>query len=556
MSTARALQKPAEGGEADAMRRAIARAWRGYYEDPAGALQTAARGYEAGRLLDDAGLCARARALQGAVGLHRGDLPGALQLAVEAQRHCERANNPAASCELAALKAQVNFFSGSYADALREAELSIALADASGERDMRIFSRRATCLVFGNVGVPDWKQRLDDLLQLSLDAGDPWEEAISRNDIACYLQETGDLEGAEREIEGAVAVAHTVPGPNNFALGVLHSTRADIHLLGRRPEAALRDVEDSIARLLDSGDPNPYVLGVTVRAQVQARMALGQLDDARDSGEEALAWLGDRVPQMRGLILTTLATALRDAGRVEEAYDALLRASELERQAFRELSQVQLSLERATLEAHAARRHSDDLAAKNRQLAEAHAELGRRAAELEALQAQLRDQAERDPLTGLHNRRYLARELERLSHERMAVPLSLAVLDVDHFKTINDRFGHGAGDQVLIRIAGLLCDQLRDSDSIIRSGGEEFLILMPSTDVNAARGCCERIRRAVGAGAWSNVADGLSVTASLGVATTDDQTDLEAVIRLADQRLYEAKRNGRNRVVCELASAM
>jgi two-component system cell cycle response regulator len=168
----------------------------------------------------------------------------------------------------------------------------------------------------------------------------------------------------------------------------------------------------------------------------------------------------------------------------------------------------------------------------------------------------LRDQAERDPLTGLHSRRYLARELERLSHERMAVPVSLAVLDVDHFKTINDRFGHGAGDQVLIRIAGLLCDQLRDSDSIIRSGGEEFLILMPGTDVNAARGCCERIRRAVGAGAWSNVADGLSVTASLGVATTDDQTDLEAVIRLADQRLYEAKRNGRNRVVCELASAM
>jgi tetratricopeptide (TPR) repeat protein len=154
---------------------------------------------------------------------------------------------------------------------------------------------------------------------------------------------------------------------------VLHSTRADIRLLGGRPEAALRDTEAAIGRLLDSGDPNPYVLGVTVRAQVQARMALGQLDDARESGEEALAWLGDRVPQMRGLILTTLASSLREAGRVEEAYDALLRATELERQAFRELSQIQLSLERATLEAAAARLHSDDLAAKNRQLAEAHA---------------------------------------------------------------------------------------------------------------------------------------------------------------------------------------
>lgn len=539
----------ADGGQADAVRGAIARAWRGYYEDPAGALDAAVRGFESGRSLDDAGLCARARALQGAVGLHRGDLQGALELAVEAQRYLGEAHDSAARCEVAALKAQVSFFSGSYADALREADLAVRVADESADPDLRIFARRAACLVFGNVGVPDWDQRLEELLRLSIDAGDPWEEAISRNDLACYLQETGDLKGAEREIDRALAVAHKVPGRNNFALGVLHSTRADIRLLGARPEAALRDAEVAIARLLEGGDPNPYVFGMTVRAQVQARMALGQLDDARESGEGALAWLGDRVPQMRSLILTTLASALRDAGRTEQAYDALQRACELERQAFRELSQVQLSLERATLEAREARRHSDLLTVKNRQLAEAHAELARRADELETLHAQLREQAERDPLTGLHNRRYLARELEQLTHDRMADPVSLAVLDVDHFKTINDRFGHAAGDQVLIRIAGLLCDQLRESDSIIRSGGEEFIILMPRTDATAATACCERIRRAVNTEAWSSVADGLNVTTSLGAATTDDPTDLEAVIRLADQRLYEAKRNGRDQVV-------
>ena len=193
--------------------------------------------------------------------------------------------------------------------------------------------------------------------------------------------------------------------------------------------------------------------------------------------------------------------------------------------------------------------------AKNRQLAEAHTELDRRADELERLHAQLREQAERDPLTGLHNRRYLARELERLTHERMAGATSLAVLDVDHFKTINDRFGHAAGDQVLIRIARMLCDSLRESDSIIRSGGEEFIILVPCTDVTAATACCERIRSTVNTHVWSSVADGLSVTTSLGVATTDDPTDLEAVIRLADQRLYEAKRDGRDRVVSGLAAA-
>lgn len=547
---ATAPEDSADGRQTDAARRAIARAWRAYYEDPAGALAAAVRAYESGRSLDDAGLCARARALQGAVGLHRGDLQGALGLAVEAQRYLGQANDSAARCEVAALKAQVSFFSGSYADALREAELAVRVADESGDRDLRIFARRAGCLVFGNVGVPDWAQRLEELLRLSVDAGDAWEEAISRNDLACYLQETGDLEGAESEIDRALAVAHSVAGRNNFALAILHSTRADIRLLGARPAAALQDAEAAIARLLEGGDPNPYVFGMTVRAQVQARMALGQLDDARESGEGALAWLGDRVPQMRSLILTTLATTLRDAGRTEEAYDALQRACELERQAFRELSQVQLSLERATLEAREARRHSDLLTVKNRQLAEAHAELERRAHELETLHAQLREQAERDPLTGLHNRRYLARELERLTQERMAAPISLAVLDVDHFKTINDRFGHAAGDEVLIRIARLLCDHLRESDSIIRSGGEEFIIVMPGTDANAATACCERIRQAVNAEVWSRVADGVNATASLGVATTDDTQDLEAVIRLADQRLYQAKRDGRDRVVC------
>ena len=179
----------------------------------------------------------------------------------------------------------------------------------------------------------------------------------------------------------------------------------------------------------------------------------------------------------------------------------------------------------------------------------------RRANELEALHTQLREQAERDPLTGLHNRRYLARELERLTQERMAGPISLAVLDVDHFKTINDRFGHAAGDEVLIRIARLLCDHLREADSVVRSGGEEFLILMPRTDLRAATACCERIRRAVWEEAWASVADGLSVTTSVGVAAADDADDLEALITLADQRLYEAKRSGRDCVVWQSGSS-
>ncbi len=258
------------------------------------------------------------------------------------------------------------------------------------------------------------------------------------------------------------------------------------------------------------------MLAATVRAEVQARMALGQLESARESGEGALRWLGDRVPQMRSLILSTLAEELRAAGRVEEAYDALARSAALEREAFQELSELQLSLERTMLET-----------------------------------AQLREQTERDWLTGLRNRRYLARALETGAAERLEVPLAVAALDLDHFKAVNDGLGHGVGDQVLVHVARRLSDVLRERDVVVRNGGEEFLVLMPATGSSAAAACGERIRRAVQDVPWDTMADGLRVTVSVGLAIAQAPSALDAVLSLADERLYAAKRRGRNRVVGE-----
>jgi diguanylate cyclase (GGDEF)-like protein len=507
----------------DEATRALERARSVYYERPAAALAVASSCHEIGWARSDAALCARAKALQAAISVHRGDVRGALALAVEAERHADATDDLAARAEAAAVTGQVGFFAGSSAAALGSAERAVRLADESGDLSLRIYVRRATCLVFGNLGVRDLEQRVRGLLALTLEAGDRWEEAISRNDLACFLQESDPPEAAA-EIARALASASAAGPDNRFALGIVYSTRADILLATGRPAAALEDARRAI-RLLTTetdgtssgGEPNPYVLAVTIRAEVQAQLALGQLDGARAAGEDALRWLGDRVPQIRSLILTTLARELRAAGLVEEAYDALERAAVLERQAFDELSELRLGLERARTEAEAAR-----------------------------------EQADRDWLTGLHNRRYLARAINGPHADRLGAPLALAVLDLDHFKSINDRFGHDAGDQVLVRVARLLSDVLREDDIVVRSGGEEFLILMPATAPQAATAVCERIRHAIDGEDWAVIGDGLDVTASIGVAAAAAPGELEAAARRADGCLYEAKRRGRGRVVGEL----
>jgi len=545
--TLESTTEPAGDDAAGAVRRALAAARSRQLEDPAGVMADAIRYHQVGSLLGDPALCARALTLQAAAAIHRGDLSAALERTIEAEQH--GAPGDEARVELAAVKARLSLFTGSYSEALDHARTAVSLADASGDRALRIHARRTTCMVFGTLGVRDLRERIDHLLELTIDAGDAWEEAISRNDLACFLCESGEIAGAEREIDRALELAAELGDEGRFARAVVHSTRADIGLAAGRPADALADADRSLALLIEGDEPDPYVLAATIRASVQARAALGRIDEARQLGEDALTRLGDRVPQTRSLILSTLAAALREAGQLQDAYEALSRAAELERQGLQELSELQLRLERALVEVNTAREQSDALEARNRELALAHAELERRTGQLEELQEQLRDQAERDWLTGVHNRRRLARELERLSYDHLALPFSIALLDLDHFKSINDCFGHAVGDQVLVRAAGLLCDALRDTDTVIRSGGEEFLVLMPHTDARAAAACCARIRAKIYAEPWERIAPGLAVTTSIGLASTREHGDLEPLVRLADQRLYEAKHGGRNRIV-------
>lgn len=155
-----------------------------------------------------------------------------------------------------------------------------------------------------------------------------------------------------------------------------------------------------------------------------------------------------------------------------------------------------------------------------------------------------------DALTGLANRRAASDELERLeaARQRHDTALSVAIADVDFFKCINDEHGHELGDLVLQRVARALSVGVRKCDLVARWGGEEFLLLLPSTGIDGAKVLCERLRRAVESLPIQSKIGPLSVTLSIGVTEVLDD-GVEPALRRADRALYEAKALGRNRVV-------
>ena len=154
-----------------------------------------------------------------------------------------------------------------------------------------------------------------------------------------------------------------------------------------------------------------------------------------------------------------------------------------------------------------------------------------------------------DVLTGLANKRSIEDTLKRMSAQagRTLSPLAAVMLDLDHFKQINDLFGHDRGDDVLAAVGSTITQTLRDSDVAGRYGGEEFLLLLPDTNREGALESAERLRAAIGA--LRVPGENRNVTASLGVAVLpDDAGDGAQLQRRADRALYAAKKSGRNRV--------
>lgn len=163
----------------------------------------------------------------------------------------------------------------------------------------------------------------------------------------------------------------------------------------------------------------------------------------------------------------------------------------------------------------------------------------------------VRDMAIRDELTGLFNRRHILDILkqQKAIAETGDYTFSVCYLDLDHFKQINDTYGHCVGDSVLSRLGAALDEELRDADYIGRFGGEEFVLVLSNTDLKEAERVCERLRQQVEMISYRDLSAALSVTVSIGVAEYAQDEPIEETLSRADACLYLAKNTGRNRVI-------
>jgi len=187
------------------------------------------------------------------------------------------------------------------------------------------------------------------------------------------------------------------------------------------------------------------------------------------------------------------------------------------------------------------------------QLISSHVQLQQKTLSLEKARQQLKILASQDPLTNLYNRRYFKDISQKLVNiaKREGSELSVIMLDIDKFKNINDTYGHSIGDEVIINLAGLLIAQTRESDIVARFGGEEFAILLPSTNKGGAYKTASTIREVVERQILTLDNKNIQYTISLGVDCFDITADekIDPTLNRADRSLYQAKNSGRNQVI-------
>lgn len=384
--------------------------------------------------------------------------------------------------------------------------------------------------------------------------------------LAVALDESGSTEEGDRRFREALTIA-AAAGDHELTMDILNTMAASAFenddeaaargLVGHMREIQARGGLEFGARELHT-IARMELLSGDYAAVEQTLRRLGDGETAASLGHDGDASAG---------CLLTLAEARRLDRRYDAAQEALDAAAALATE--RGLDRVRARAREEQAALFAATGRFQEAYAEHRAFHAAASALHsvQRAAGVRALQAvfeatevrragdHFREMAHRDALTGLWNRRYVNERLPALLSEAVArrTPLSLAILDLDHFKRINDTLSHATGDLVLQEVARLLTESATGPVIAARIGGEEFLLALPGVAAEEAAERCERLRLLIRAHDWGPITGTTPVTTSIGVTTTPEgRATGSSLLSLADRNLYVAKREGRDRVVADL----
>jgi diguanylate cyclase len=473
------------------------------------------------------------------------DYAAAMDTAVRAIDLWRELGDPGGEAGVRATVARVLILTGDMDEALQEALAALEMADVAGDLQARLAALTAVGIVHLSLHQHDlsmeYCERAAETARL-LD--DEAMHGSLMDTIGCvYLsmayaaRAAGDeptalacaADAAERCGQGmdtARAVGHRYFEAT--ALGNL----AEALAFGGHPEEALRLLENFAVDPVRDG---PSTITQHLDTQGCICLALHDYEQAVALFERALALAAGDNQAM--FYCEHLADAYEAAGDFKRALEYHRQFHALFKQVASQTAQRSASVAAIRLETSQAKAFAVQERLRAEELYHSNLELARRA-------EQLLHQSLEDPLTGLANRRGLDRLLAAADR-----PYAVLLLDVDHFKLVNDGFSHQVGDAVLRELGGLLRQVCRPADVAARYGGEEFAVVLDALDEPGAAVVAERIRATVERHDWTVVAAGLYVTVSVGVAAGRPDGDAAVVLDVADRRLYAAKRDGRNRVV-------
>jgi two-component system cell cycle response regulator len=410
---------------------------------------------------------------------------------------------------------------GDFADALTHAVQSVSFLTEEVPPSLRARHLMTLSVSLDDTGShADGKRRAHEALALAAQAGDTEGLSSVLNNMAYTAVEIGD----EPEARLLVAQMRELQARTGYRFSANElDTMAQVELMGGRYDA-VEDLLSPVLADLVAANEGDAVAECQLTLS-QARRLAGRYEAAQQALdgtravclERGLAGIGARVRQEQ-------AALFADTGRFAEAYE--------EHRAFHAAVTALQSVQRdararalqAVFEANEARRASEHF----------------------------REMAHRDALTGLYNRRYVNERVPALLLESAAQcrPVSLAILDLDHFKRVNDTLSHATGDTVLQHVAELLEEAAPGSAFAARMGGEEFLLVFPGVDAEEAATRCERLRLRIRAHGWEPITGNLPVTTSIGITTAPEGcSTFSALLSAADRNLYAAKHSGRDRVV-------